>query len=211
MKEGIALPLSQNKRHPIFLLRTLSQNKRTYKSLTTSGNKYSDFFGWAEIPVINTKRVVVVEKLMTIVKQKWMSDRCCSRKRKNENEKSAKLRKVLATLSWTRAHPGFLFSLFFLFYFFSSSFCVCFSPDFLVFLFHFFSRFCFYTFLMILCLLFFLLLIFLFIIFLQQNPSYLTFEKVLKYCGIIKEDCQGWNLFRDPPTKQGLTPPTILS
>ena len=137
-----------------------------------------------------------------------MSDRCCSRKRKNENEKSAKLRKVLATLSWTRAHPGFLFSLFFLF-FFSSSFCVCFSPDFPVFLFH--SWFCFYSFLMILCLLCFCLLIFLFIIFCSKIHHIWLLKRFWKYCGIIKEDCQGWNLFRDPPTKQGLTPPTILS
>ena len=36
-------------------------------------------------------------------------------------------------------------------------------------------------------------------------------KRFWKYCGIIKEDCQGWNLFRDPPTKQGLTPSTISS
>ena len=131
-----------------------------------------------------------------------MSDRCCSRKRKNEIEKSAKLRKVLATLSWTRAHPGFLFSLFFLFYFFSSSFCVCFSPDFPVFLFH--SWFCFYSFLMILCLLCFCLLIFLFIIFLQQNPSYLTFEKVLKVLWDHKRRLSRVKSFQRPAHKARL-------
>ena len=134
-----------------------------------------------------------------------MSDRCCSRKRKNENEKSAKLRKVLATLSWTRAHPGFLFSLFFLFFFFSSSFCVCFSPDFPVFLFHFFSCFFFYSFLMILCLFSFSnFSFFLLIIFLQQNPSYLTFEKILKVLWDHKRRLSRVKSFQRPAHKARL-------
>ena len=75
-------------------------------------------------------------------------------------------------------------------------------PRFSSFLFH--SWFCFYSFLMILCLLCFCLLIFLFIIFLQQNPSYLTFEKVLKVLWDHKRRLSRVKSFQRPAHKARL-------
>ena len=62
----------------------------------------------------------------------------------------------------------------------------------------------FLLFLMILCLLCFFLLIFLFIIFLQQNPSYLTFEKVLKVLWDHKRRLSRVKSFQRPAHKARL-------